>query len=265
MLLSNLAKSDAIKSLISLRRKTNISECESDGAMNQLLDVYVRGHDKTLNQYANYDFLTNLFSDLTRFQEGREYFLNPQSYDQVIPLSKMIVFTESPSQIRRTGVASVIKNCCFDASKHAVLLDEAGLNLLVYLQTPLCGPESSDGEGFKEDETEALFESLQFLPDSKSREPDPFTITIHLDALLLLCSTKSGREHLRRRQTYPIIRQLHLQFPDNEEISECCDKLVNMLMRDEHPDVQDIDPTQLAQVETTEDTSDDEEMAITEV
>lgn len=266
MLLSNLAKADSIKSLISMTRTTSIPDCPSSLAMDQLLDVYVRGHGKTLNPHANYDFLTNLFSDLTRFPEGRNYFSTVQAYDGIIPLSKIVVFTDSSSLVRRTGVASVIKNCCFDTSKHATLLDEAGLNLLLYLLTPLCGPDSENGQDsvFKENEVEGLFDSLQFLPDDKKREPDPFTLTIHLDSLLLLCSTRAGREHLRRRETYAIIRQLHLIYGDtNEEVAECCDKLVNMLIRDEDPeDCHDLDPLNL---HTTEDEETDDEMGIEEV
>ncbi|CCG84558.1 protein of unknown function [Taphrina deformans PYCC 5710] len=265
MLLSNLAKSESIKRLLTMTRKSSITECESDGVMNQLLDVYVRGSGKQLNPHANYDFLTNLFSDLTRFPEGRTYFLTTQPYDSLVPLSKLVVFTEVTSQIRRTGVASVIKNCCFETARHGTLLDEQGLNLLVYLQSPLCGPDggSSDGgDGFSDEERDGMFEELQFLDDAKARESDEFTVTIILDALLLLCSTRSGREHLRQRQTYPIIRQLHLAKGESEEIGECCDKLVNMLMRDEDPDMPDLDPTKLHE---QDEESDDEETQITEV
>lgn len=288
MLLCNLAKSDAITSLISMTRAqpTSTASSADEGptdprVLNQLLDVYVKGSNKAWNPHANYDFLTNLFSDLTRFPEARRFLLTVQAYDGLRPLSKIIVFTDSSSQIRRTGVASIVKNCCFETARHGDLLregdddgggeeeedGEAGINVLVYLLGPLCGPETD--ESFSDAERDGMFESLQFLPDDKRREADPFTITVLLDALLLLCSSRAGRQHLRRRQTYPIVRQLHLAHGENEEIGECCDKLVNMLMRDEDPDMPDLDPTQLPDLkedeEEEEEESSDEELQITEV
>lgn len=270
MLLSNLAKSNSINLLITLRRNPitfSDSTISSDLVINQLLDTYVRG--KKFNQYANYDFLTNLFSDLTRFSECRQYFTTQQEYDGIVPLQKLIVFmdpnnTES-SQVRRTGVASVIKNCCFETSLHPVLLNEEGINMLLYILSALSGPQA----GFRDDEMDGMFDALQFLPDSHIREPDSFTITILLDALLLLCATKLGRETLRRRQVYAVVRELHQEFITEDdakevdeqvgEVGDCCDKLVNMLMRDEEPGVEDLDPIKIAETHLADDESDEED------
>ena len=56
--------------------------------------------------------LVSALTDL-QFSEGQEYFLNPRSYDSIIPLSKLIVFTEHASTVRRKGVASTIKSVLF--------------------------------------------------------------------------------------------------------------------------------------------------------
>ena len=205
MLLSNLAKSEKIKLL-------------DVHTLEQLLEQYNGAYT-----HAKYDFLINLFSDLTRFPEYREWMVTRMS-DLLVPHA---------SQIRRTGTASVLKNCCFETKYHSKLLDEEGVNALLYIHTPLCGPNN---DGLKEEEVEAMFDTLQFLEADKKREPDTFTVTILLDALLLLCTTREGRDHLRRRQTYPIIRQLHLDLHSIEDVSECCEKIVNMLMRDEESD-----------------------------
>ena len=77
-----------------------------------------------------------------------------------------------------------------------------------------------------------MLPELQFLPDDKKREADSFITTVILDTLLLLGSTRQGRDHMRARQVYPITRQLHKANTD-EEVAEGCDKLVNILMRDE--------------------------------
>lgn len=229
--------------------------------MNQLLDVFVTGANKLFNAYANYDHLSNLFSDLTRFKKAREFFTTVQDYDTLYPLSKVIVFLSPEcSEIRRLGTASLLKNCCFETPRHAELLNEQGLNILQCILSPLCNAATQ--EHFRDEEMNGLFESLQFLTNDHVHEPSPQIILVLLDTLLLLCATKSGREQLRSRQTYPIIRELHKSLSSDDddekvdgeegegkeqrrqgddEIGEACDKLVNMLMRDEHPDVQDID------------------------
>jgi hypothetical protein len=219
MLLSNLAKGDQIKALLTLNRKSLGDISQSDEAMNQLMDCFVQGAEKKLNPHANFDFLANLFSDLTRFEDGRQFFLQRQEYDDTIPLSKLVVFTEVESHVRRTGVASVIKNCCFEVKNHEQILAEEGINVLPYILLPLCGPDE-----YSEEENDGMFDELQLLPEDKKRESDPFVVTIHLDTLLLLCSDRKARDHLRRRQVYPIVRQLHLAFPNEEEVSICCEK-----------------------------------------
>ena len=110
MLLANIAKHDSIETLITMTRRTgSASTSTSDRALNQLMDCFVRGAERQLNPHASYDFLANVFADLTRFPAGRNYFLEEQSYDSVVPISKLVVFTSSKSQVRRTGVVSVIK------------------------------------------------------------------------------------------------------------------------------------------------------------
>ena len=44
-----------------------------------------------------------------KFAKGRKYLTTPQEYDHVIPISKLIVFTEHRSDVRRGGVAFTIK------------------------------------------------------------------------------------------------------------------------------------------------------------
>ncbi len=58
------------------------------------MDCFVKGYDRELNEYANYDYLSYFFADLSRYKQGRTYFITEQSYDEVVPLSKVLVFTE---------------------------------------------------------------------------------------------------------------------------------------------------------------------------
>ena len=49
---------------------------------------------------------------------------------------------------------------------------------------------------------------------------------------LQLCSTRYGREYLREKQTYLIIRELHQQ-EEEESVRQACENLIAMLISDE--------------------------------
>lgn len=108
ILLCNLAKSDEIARVLVASTVCSENVSSSQRAVDQLLDCFVKGSNKSLNKNANFDILINLFADLTRFQKTRTYFLQEQNYDHVVPISKLIVFLDS-SAVRRTGVAATIR------------------------------------------------------------------------------------------------------------------------------------------------------------
>ncbi|BFZ64557.1 Protein hgh1 [Saitoella coloradoensis] len=230
MLLSNMAKSDDILKIMDVTMSPVEGVSTSTKAMDQLMDVFVKGAEKGLNEWANYDFLGNFFSDMTRFPQGRKYFLEKQEYDGVLPLSKVVVFTTHGSLIRRTGVASTIKNCCFDTSMHMGLLaDEAanGVDILPFILLPLMGPEEYDDE-----DMDGMPDECQLLGDDKKRESDEGVMVALLDALLLLTTTRPARDLLRARKAYPIIRELH-KAVEKEEVQAACERVVDILMREE--------------------------------
>ncbi|KAH1310880.1 hypothetical protein KXX47_006067 [Aspergillus fumigatus] len=203
MLFANLAKSDKLSRLITLKRRTAESVSTSTMAIDQLMDCFVKG------------------------AEGRAYFTTRQDYDGVVPVTKLTVFTEHESTVRRKGVASTIKNVAFDIPFHPTLLSADDANLLPYVLLPITGPEE-----FSEEESMAMLPDLQLLPPDKRRDGDNSIIVTHLETLLLLTTTREGRDKMRAINVYPIIRECHLHV-DDEGVREACDRLVQVLMRDE--------------------------------
>lgn len=198
--------------------------------LDQLMDVFVKGANKSLNPKADYDYLSYVVADLSKFEQGRKYLLERQKYDDVVPITKLVVFTEHGSLVRRKGVASTIKNCAFEISKHEYLLREegdGGVGILPYLLLPLAGNEEFDAE-----DSEGMLDELQLLPPDKEREVDDEIVATHLETLLLLTTERSGRDVLRRVKVYPVIRELHLKR-DSEKVGEGCSRLVDIIMRDE--------------------------------
>lgn len=231
MLLANLAKSDELKKLVALKRKVPEPVSNSPNVIDQLMDCFVKGADGSLNKNANYDYLSYFFADLSKREEGRAYLTTKQDYDGVMPVTKLTVFTEHNSVVRRKGVASTIKNVAFEIPFHPVLFAEDEANLLPYILLPIMGPEE-----YNEDESMAMLPDLQLLPPDKKRDSDNTIIVTHLETLLLLTTTRDGRDHMRAVNVYPIIRECHLHVND-EEVREACDRLVQVLMRDEAHEV----------------------------
>ncbi|KAF9649195.1 DUF383-domain-containing protein [Thelephora ganbajun] len=207
-------------------------------AMPLLVDAFAQGAIVDENQQLDerkrkgeLHFLASVFANITTSQTGRCFFLTPfpskpwlQDLPLEYPLAKAIVFTEHKDKIRRGGVGSTIKNCAFHAPAHSAMLlpeteqvavspstkEAPGIDTLPAILLPLVGPE-----GFDLDDLDKLPASLQLLPPDKKREPDEALRLIHIETLLLLCTTRWGRDYLR----------------DNE-------RLVNLLKRDEGPETE---------------------------
>jgi len=227
MLLANLAKWDGLKRMLGEKQPLPAGLDSDDMILNQLLDLFVKGSDGSFNKDADFDYLAYLFADLAKHVEIRQYFMTRQAYDSVIPLSKIKVFTEHQSEVRRKGVASTIKNVAFDIPTHSLLLSEDEINIMPYILLPIMGSEQYDPE-----ESMDMLADLQLLPPDKKRDQDNSIIQTHVETLMLLTSTRDGRDLMRKIKVYPIIRETHLQVND-EGVQEACERLVQVLMRDE--------------------------------
>jgi hypothetical protein len=228
MLLANLAKSDSIKRILTIERAVPKDLSTSKNAMDQLMDCFVKGAEGTYNKKADYDYLSYFFADIAKHPEGRTYFVTPQKHDSdIIPLTKLTVFTEHKSIIRRRGVASTIKNVCFDVESHTKLMATDEVNILPYIILPIMGSEEYDDE-----DTDGMLDDLQLLPPDKQREPDFEILKTHLETILLLTTTRAGRDLLRQIKVYPILRETHLHVED-DGVREACDRIVQIIMSNE--------------------------------
>ncbi|KAJ4305100.1 Protein hgh1 [Kalmusia sp. IMI 367209] len=246
MLLANMAKDDSLQRVLELKRDVPKELSKSDWAMDQLMDCFVKGAEGGYNKDADYDYLAYFFADLSKFPKGREYMTMPQAHDSdIIPLTKLQVFTSHLSHIRRLGVASTIKNCAFHVPAHPTLVSNLspdptlpppsiGANLLPYLLLPLMGPEE-----YSDEDTEGMLDELQLLEPDKEREKDVEIMKTHLETLLLLSTTIEGRNVMRQVKVYPIVRECHLHVED-EGVREACDRVVQIIMRKEEGEEEEI-------------------------
>ncbi|KAF2792576.1 DUF383-domain-containing protein [Melanomma pulvis-pyrius CBS 109.77] len=274
MLLANMAKDDSMQRVLDLKRDIPAGLSTSKWAMDQLLDCFVKGAEGAYNKFANFDYLAYFFADLAKFSEGRIYLTSPQPHDSnIIPLTKLQVFTDHASHIRRLGVASTIKNATFHIPAHPILLSNLspdptlppphqGVNLLPYILLPLMGPEE-----YPPEDTEGMLDECQLLEPDKEREKDTEIMKTHLESLLLLSTNREGRDVLRAVQIYPIIRECHMQV-ENEEVREACDRLVQVLMRKEEGEEEDEVPNagdaggRMVELNQDDDEEDDDERIV---
>lgn len=255
-LLANMAKSTALQKLLTVKRRIPENVSTSANAIDQLMDCFVKGAEGGLNKHANFDYLSYFFADLSQTEEGRKYFTTRQEYDGVVPITKLTVFTEHKSDIRRKGVASTIKNVAFDIDSHPMLFDEDAANLLPYLLLPITGPEE-----YSDEDMLAMLPDLQLLPPDKKRDSDNTIITTHVETLMLLTTTREGRDLMRQVKVYPVVRECHMNV-DDENVQEACDRLVQVLMREEEGEGKEEEQNRQAQIEAPRV---DEENEVTEL
>ncbi|KAH8334917.1 hypothetical protein KR074_005835 [Drosophila pseudoananassae] len=172
-------------------------------------------------------YLAPIFCNLTQVPRGRE--LCCQARYQL--LEKLLPFASfEASVVRRGGTIGILKNVCFDAVYHDVILNEQDSILVAILQ-PLCGPEE-----YSDEDNEKLPIELQYLPESKTREEDPDLRKMLLECLLQLCSTRRSREVLRAKGVYEILREYHKWEAKVGRDSDCllaCENVVDILIKKE--------------------------------
>jgi hypothetical protein len=178
-------------------------------------------HKQTLS------YLAAVFSNLSQTTMFRNLLVNSQTQ----LLQRLLPFiNHEGSLIRRGGIAGLLKNICFDSSLHEWLFS-ADVDILPFILLPLAGPEEFDDET-----NDKLPIELQFLNSDKQREPDSDIRVILLESLAQLCATRKGRNYLRDKCAYEILRELH-KFENSDKgdprALRACEDVVDILIKTE--------------------------------
>ncbi|KAM9860176.1 protein HGH1 homolog [Aulostomus maculatus] len=193
---------------------------QEDVGLAQLVEIFCT---EGYNKKAKLHYLAPLLSNLTQLPEARSCMMDR---DRCV-VQRLLPFTQfQASAVRRGGVIGTLRNCCFDHAHHEWLLSDA-VDILPFLLLPLAGPEE-----LSEEENEGLPVDLQYLPEDKKREEDPDIRKMLLETLLLLTATKAGRQILKDKNVYPIMREFH-RWEKDPHVSAACEKLVQVLIGDE--------------------------------
>ncbi|KAM9493902.1 protein HGH1 homolog isoform 2-T3 [Clarias gariepinus] len=175
------------------------------------------------NKKASLHYLGPLLSNLTQLPQARHFILDKER----CVIQRLLPYTQYGASVtRRGGVVGTLRNCCFDYTHHEWLLSDQ-VDILPFLLLPLAGPEE-----LSEEENEGLPVDLQYLPDDKTREEDPDIRKMLIETLLLLTATKVGRQIMKKKNVYPIMREFH-KWETEPQVTSACEKLVQVLIGDE--------------------------------
>lgn len=170
-----------------------------------------------------YQYVANILANISQLEEGRNFLLKNRGSTTLI--AELVPQLRSPNVVRRRGISAAVRNLCFDTDNHFFLYDQ--LDIPSKMNYLLAGPEPLD-----EDDKVGMHPSVYRLGEKKKREQDKQVRLCAVDCLLLLSTTRNGRNDLRRKKVYPIVRNAHLVEPE-EDIGDQIYKLVDFLIRDE--------------------------------
>ncbi|ORZ36620.1 hypothetical protein BCR44DRAFT_124243 [Catenaria anguillulae PL171] len=175
--------------------------------------------------------------------------------DPTSALSKLLCFTSHPDLIRRGGITSTVKNVTFDLRAHTSLLDAAHPNYILHsLLTPVAPADLADTLLEREvDDLDRVPDWLLSLPTDHFVEKAAELRRVLVEALLVLATTRAGRQVLREAGTYLVIREAHVAEKD-ARTRIVIERVVDMLMRDESLDAEEkVDELEPLVQETVED------------
>jgi len=102
---------------------------------------------------------------------------------------------------------------------------------------------------------------MQLLPPDKERDSDSTIIETHLESLMLLTTTRDVREKMREVGVYPVVREVHLAV-DDEAVKDVCERLVDVLQRDEAPEGGEMEEGGTEKIREIVDEEEDEEAIV---
>lgn len=173
----------------------------------------------------HFAWIASILTNITKIKEGRQYILD-KSKGLLLALLSHI---NNKNVIRKRGLLGMIRNCLFEFDYHEWLLSEE-VDILTHLLLPLRGSDV-----FSDKESEGMSPKLRNVPPNKTRESDRECRRMIIDCLTLLTATRNGRETMRAKKVYPILREYD-KVEGDETISCAIYNLVRVLILDEAPE-----------------------------
>lgn len=152
-----------------------------------------------------YEYAAMVLMNATLMPEGRQVFYSTPDF--FMPSLLDAVSGDNP--IRKQGIIGVIRNLCFDATKHEYLLTKG--NILPALIRPLVCQKL-------ENNVTAAEMLVQAFPGLTFGHPEPLVLNRHniLETLLLLTQSEFGKKYLISHHVVFVLRELDEYETDEE-------------------------------------------------
>jgi tetratricopeptide (TPR) repeat protein len=155
-------------------------------------------------KHDTWEFIAGILANLTRVKTGRDFVIDWQRG----LLRPLILHLRSPSVLRRRGIARMLRNICNEFDHHKRLLDDVmdgGIDLVHVALLSLSNGDldTNLGDHEKDASHSELFSKHQ------RREKDLVVRKKICEMLVVLTRTYYGRELMRARKVYPIVREMH--------------------------------------------------------
>lgn len=201
-----------------LRLAVNFCLPPNDLAIAQTEEINGLPIKATITTYDHYEYAAMVLMNATMIKEGREVFYeNPKFF--------MPAFLEcmySSNKIRKQGIIGVIRNLCFDHSKHQFLIEQC--NVLRHIIKPLVPPQLENNVTAYEMLTSA-FPGLKVV----GLEPLASNRRCLLETVLQLCQSEYGREQLIKKHVVFTIREVY-ELETDEENKELTLRIGSLLL-----------------------------------
>lgn len=167
----------------------------------------------------------SLLCNLSTLEVGRRL-LTQQSTRY---MEKLALQIKSKNPCRRRGALASVRSCLFDTEVHWWMVHEINIVTSVLLPLVVATP-------FTEQEKKGMDPVLWMRAENPDTKADSIVdlVKLSLDCITLLCQTRPIREDLRKRQVYPVCRNLDYAQED-EGVNASIYEIVQFLMRDEEP------------------------------
>lgn len=152
-----------------------------------------------------YEYAAMILMNATLMPEGREvFFSNPDFF-----MPSLLGSISGDNPIRKQGVIGVVRNLCFDQSRHEYLLTKG--RILQFLVRPLLSRSIEQNE-------EALKLLRLAFPNMRIGDPEPLAVNRRniLETLLLLTQSDVGKSALVQHNVVFVMRELDEYETDEE-------------------------------------------------
>ena len=245
MLLANISLDNQGAKLI-MSEGTNLQGLHLLRLLTWFVEPVSSGADTKSQEIARVDpleYTANIITNVTQLESAKVVLVDPKR--DIIRAFYPMFETTFTSSLRRLGCFRCVRNLFMETKHHEYLLSEK-LELYPRLMIPLVGPEVLD----EDDRRNQPVLILNSVHSTKKRETSNEIRRVLLDILHLCANHKASRLTLKRRNIYPLLRDLHLweQEQGNDDHDEFLHDLVPNYISKTEPEEEDYEGAKIEEI-----------------